>query len=376
MTNQRIIIASLFAVLLSVVAGCEKKGEAEGYEVAGRIKGIPNNTKIYLFNMETQSNMDSAMVVKELFTMKGQIDHPTHCVLIVPDQNKYADLILENHEISFESIYDDFYFQRKVQGGPEQDLKNRLWELTGEYDTKYLKISDSLSNQLFADEHHKKELMAKHDKYVTKSKELMRDFIVKNPNSYFTLDLLYRNRKFIPKSTLEGVITNLELQYANIPDALALAEYVSGIEVELKEGDKIADFEGITLDGEFIKLSSFGGNYVYLSFWSRGCKPCRVENRFFSENFETIPNALKIVSFSTDKDQKVWETASKEDSIRWTNLSAKGKMHDSIVKLYSVQALPVSFLIDKNGIIMKKFEGYNDEHYETILETISADKDS
>ncbi|WP_431129291.1 DUF4369 domain-containing protein [Flagellimonas flava] len=372
MAKGRILIVKLLVFFMLAAFSCKKKKESKGYNIVGHIEGTPSDTKIYLFNMELQSNIDSAIVKNDEFVMEGKIDHPTHCVLIIPNQNKYADLIVENTRITFESTYADIYFQRKVQGGPEQGLKNRLWGLTGEYDTRYLKVGDSLSKELYMDEDHKKELIARYEKNVAKSKEVMKDFIVKNPNSYFTLNLLFRNRKSISKSTLEKVLANLDVPYSKVPDALALAEYVNGKEVELKKGDLFADFEGITLEGESIELSSLKGSHIYLSFWSRSCKPCRLENRFFNTNFETIPENLRLVSFSIDKDQRVWEAASKEDGIRWTNLSAQGNKNDSIVKLYSVQALPKSFLIDPNGIIIGIFEGYNEEFFESILGLIES----
>ncbi|TMU56504.1 TlpA disulfide reductase family protein [Flagellimonas algicola] len=372
MANGKILIPKLMVVLMLSVYGCGGDSESKGYRLTGHIEGTPQDTKIYLFSMELQSNIDSAMVKNDEFIMKGKIDRPTHCVLIIPDQNKYSDLIIENTEISFESTYSDIYFQKKVTGGPEQNLKNKMWDLNGKYNTEYLKIGDSLSKNLFTDELHKSELVRRYEENVSKSKELMRGFIVKNPNSYFTLELLYRNRKFIPKDTLEKVISKLDPIHQNLPDALALDKYVKGNEIELKEGDMFADFKGISMTGEPINLSSLKGNYIYLSFWSRGCKPCRLENRFFSKNFKTIPKELKIVSFSIDKDKKVWEKASKEDGIKWTNIWAAGNKNDSIAKLYSVQALPKSFLIDQNGIIIDKIEGYNEGFFESILERIAS----
>ncbi|MEX0315564.1 MAG: redoxin domain-containing protein [Allomuricauda sp.] len=372
MSNLRIAIIKLMVLIVLSVLGCKKEDKTKGYIITGHIKGSPDSTKIYLFNMKMQANMDSAIIINDKFGMKGKIEHPTHCVLMIPNQNKYADLMVENTGISFKSIYTDLYFQKRVVGGPEQNLKNRMWELTGKYDTKYLKIGDSLSNNLFSDENHKNELVDRYKENVLKSKELMRRFIVKNPNSYFTLDLLFRNRKSIPKDTLEKVLTNLDLKYQDLPDALALAAYIKGNEVELKEGDPFFDFDGTTLNGEPFKLSSLDGSYVYLSFWSRSCKPCRLENRFFSKNFEIVPKELKLVSFSIDKDKKVWKLASKEDGIKWINISAKEKKNDSIAKLYSIQALPMSFLIDKNGIILKKYEGYTEGTFQSILETIAS----
>ncbi len=359
----------LLALLLSGCSDTVKKNE---YTITGHIKGVPDDTKIYLFNMRQQINVDSAFTKNAIFTMNGKIDRPTHCVIMIPNSSKYADLIVENSEIRLESTFEDMYFQNKVTGGREQKLKNDLWKITGKYDTEYIKIGDSLAKNLYRDETHRNELRKRYKTNAEKSKELMRGFILEHPNSYFTLDLLYRNRQYIAKDRLAKVVENLENTYKDTEDAIAIQRFLKEGEVVI--GESMVDFEANTLNGSPFKVSSITDNYIYLSFWNAGCLPCRKENRFFSENFESLPEHLKLISFSTDRTKEQWRRASEEDGIKWTNLSDLQGNNGRIAAIYGVQALPTSFLIGKDGKIIKKFTGYNNDSYKQILDAMAAEE--
>lgn len=359
----------LLGFLVFVIDSCTGVDSESGYVIKGQIHGISDSTKIYLFNMEDQVNIDSAILRSGLFTMKGIVDHPTFCTFLIPDSKEYATLMVENTKISFESDFKDMNFQSKVTGGYEQSLKNNWSKLTGSYDREYSIISDSLTNGLYEDENHKQDLIVRHRINLAKSHELMRAFLLQNPNSYLTLNFLYRNRHHYPKDTLDKMLENLERKYRENPNALALARYLK--EGEVVKGSPFIDFEVNTLSGKPFKLSSLKGNFIYLSFWSTNCPPCRKENRFFSKNYASLPEDLKVVSFSTDKNREKWGNSSEKDNIKWTNVSDLEGDNGLIATRYGVQVLPVSFLIDKNGTIIEKFTGYKDSFYQEILDAMA-----
>lgn len=59
--------------------------------------------------------------------------------------------------------------------------------------------------------------------------------------------------------------------------------------------------------------------------------------------------------------------ASEQDGISWTTMSDLEGLRGEIALQYSVQTLPVSFLIGKDGIIIEKFTGYSEDSYQDIL---------
>jgi peroxiredoxin len=126
------------------------------------------------------------------------------------------------------------------------------------------------------------------------------------------------------------------------------------------------DFEVKDLQGKPFKLSSLLGKDILLSFWSKGCGPCRMENKKISDNYEKYKDKIAIVSFSIDNNKKYWIDASKEDNIRWTNVSDLEGEIGIIKTKYSVQAIPTSFLINKDGIIIEKFTGFGEKFLSSI----------
>ncbi len=84
-----------------------------------------------------------------------------------------------------------------------------------------------------------------------------------------------------------------------------------------------------------------------------------MENKYLSEHFNEVPEDLSIVSFSVDKNENAWKKASETDNITWHNVSDKEGTKGRIKTQYQVQAIPTSFLIDKNGKIIKKFKRFD-----------------
>ena len=77
-------------------------------------------------------------------------------------------------------------------------------------------------------------------------------------------------------------------------------------------------------------------------------------DKFKGKNF-------KIISYSIDKksDEKAWIQSSKNDNIRWLNISNLEGSDDLISNQFQVSSYPTSFLINTKGMIEKVFIGYN-----------------
>ncbi|GAB4044408.1 hypothetical protein GCM10028810_10610 [Spirosoma litoris] len=67
-----------------------------------------------------------------------------------------------------------------------------------------------------------------------------------------------------------------------------------------------------------------------------------------------------ILSVSIDTDKARWENAIKKDGYTWENVSELDGYSGSTAALYTVTAIPNSFLLDKDGkIIAKNLRGKN-----------------
>lgn len=112
------------------------------------------------------------------------------------------------------------------------------------------------------------------------------------------------------------------------------------------------------LNGSRITLSAYRGKVILLNFWATWCAPCRVEMpRFVGWQTRYAPRGLQIVAVSMDDDVDPVRTFLRGVQPNYPVLMGDAKLGE----LYGgVLGLPVTFLIDRTGIIRARFEGETD----------------
>ena len=115
-------------------------------------------------------------------------------------------------------------------------------------------------------------------------------------------------------------------------------------------------------EGMSIALSELKGSYVLIEFWESGNSAARSNHfemqrlyqKYRGSEFEN-GNGFCIYSLSPDTDKSKWADAIKQDNITWPcqALDTKAWNAPAAIK-YNVGFLPQYFLIDGNGVIVKK----------------------
>ena len=126
-------------------------------------------------------------------------------------------------------------------------------------------------------------------------------------------------------------------------------------------------------DGKTVQLSDYRGKVVLLNFWATWCGPCKMEIPWFID-FERAhkDQGFAVVGISMDDDG--WEAVKpfiSEAGINYRVLLG----NDSISQLYGgVEALPTTFIIDRDGRIASVHEGLvSKSTYEHDLDQLFQD---
>ncbi|GGP16561.1 TlpA family protein disulfide reductase [Oceanobacillus neutriphilus] len=123
----------------------------------------------------------------------------------------------------------------------------------------------------------------------------------------------------------------------------------------LEIGDQAPDFKLNTLDGETLQLSDFRGERVMINFWATWCPPCRQEmpdmERFYQEHDPII--------FSVNVTDEELNTQLVKDFMQELKLTFPVLLdkEGEVSNLYRIQAIPMTYMIDAEGIIQFKSFG-------------------
>jgi peroxiredoxin len=117
------------------------------------------------------------------------------------------------------------------------------------------------------------------------------------------------------------------------------------------------DFRLNHLDGTTASLQDFSGKVVLLNFWATWCLPCIQEMPDMEKLWQQYKDAgLVVLGVSNDDAGKRKRV---ETFINKVNLSFPILLDpdSTISELYNVSAIPVSYLIDRNGVLLAKIVG-------------------
>ena len=252
-----------------------------------------------------------------------------------------ADIIIEGSDSQTE--YDHFKLDSKV------------------YDDKLNTIYDEYRAARKAkDEEKLKEIEKQMDEVYDSKTDFIYDYVLKSPKSYVAAYIAYSNNYNFELEQMENIMNNYDESIYDSPDVIKLKERVEVLQT-VAIGKQFIDFTQNDVNGEPFTMSSIvnGENYILIDFWAAWCGPCRAEN----PNVVAVYNDYKdkgfdVIGISLDKDKERWLQAIEDDKLAWHQVSDLKYWNNDVAKMYGVNAIPHSILLDPNGkIIAKNLKG-------------------
>lgn len=154
-----------------------------------------------------------------------------------------------------------------------------------------------------------------------------------------------------PENTLPPPSDNLpkETTPTENPEINNVPQYEEGTE----EGKKAINFSGKNLADNLISLSDYKGKKVFLNFWATWCGPCVRELPSIQKIHENYPD-IKIITVNCGENSNDVKNFMDRNNYTFPVLIDESS---TISYSYFADYIPLTLIIDENGIITKRHVG-------------------
>jgi peroxiredoxin len=109
------------------------------------------------------------------------------------------------------------------------------------------------------------------------------------------------------------------------------------------------------LTGNEYELESFRGQGVFLNFWGTYCKPCEKEMPYMENKYQHFKDqGVEILAVNVDEAPLVIKNFVNQYNLTFPVPIDKGSQ---VLRAYGVGPIPSTFLIDKDGKVIKIITG-------------------
>jgi len=135
-------------------------------------------------------------------------------------------------------------------------------------------------------------------------------------------------------------------------------------------GGKAPDFVLKSSTGENLRLSEHRGEVVMINFWATWCGPCRQEMPLLDNLYSKYQRVgFNLLGVNIDDDSRRAMEMIKDLGVNFPVLFDASK---EVSKLYEVEAMPVTVLVDREGTVRYVHHGYKPGYEENYLTEIRA----
>jgi len=135
-------------------------------------------------------------------------------------------------------------------------------------------------------------------------------------------------------------------------------------------GQTAPDFVLKSATGENMRLSEYRGDVVMINFWATWCGPCRQEMPLLDELYSRYQRVgFNLLGVNIDDDSGKAMNMIAELGVSFPVLFDTRK---EVSKLYAVDAMPVTIIVDRDGKVRHIHHGYKPGYEQDYLNEIRS----
>ena len=135
-------------------------------------------------------------------------------------------------------------------------------------------------------------------------------------------------------------------------------------------GQPAPDFALKSSTGENLRLSEYRGDVVMINFWATWCGPCRQEMPLLDELYSRYQRVgFNLLGVNIDDDSGRAMDMIRELGVSFPVLFDSRK---EVSKLYEVDAMPVTVLVDREGNVRHVHQGYKPGYEQKYLDEVRS----